>query len=501
MKDFIKNNKTDLILYLFLAILLSVFVITYNTIDMDYWARLIQGNFFWHTGHILKEDIFSYTPTHKWLDHEWGSSIIFSFIQAHFGFNGIIFFRALILFFIFFLIHKTIKINFPKNNILLNFIYFTAIIYAVPTLTQSGLRCHFFTFLFFTLFLYILEKVRKTGKYKLLSILPLLMLFWANIHGGCVAGLGLIGMYSIGEILNKKPFKYYILTLFICLLMLFINPYGIDYVKFLFMASTMERPFVTEWISPFAHPYWQFMLEFKILYILNILLILLNIKNIKNDYTKYILLIICAFVSARYVKNTPFFIITSAVFLYETLYDLINNFLENHKRKIYLLFCAFILLFPIKELFLSLPSFPISQQPIQAVEFFRINDLKCNILAPFDYGSYITYKLYPNNLIYMDGRYEEVYYNEQKILTDNFYNVKNNWQEILEPDTTDYIIIPSNALLTDYMPQIKGYSLIYNDKTNCIYAKNNLIKQNYKIPSDDWKYYLNHAFDSNIEYE
>ena len=47
---------------------------------------------------------------------------------------------------------------------------------------------------------------------------------------------------------------------------------------------------------------------------------------------------------------------------------------------------------------------------IQPRFVFRINNMNGNILAPFDMGSYITYKLFPNNLIYMDGRYEEVYF-------------------------------------------------------------------------------------------
>ena len=487
MKDFLLKNKSPIIFYLFLIVLISIMVVTYNTIDMDYWARLIQGNFFWNTGHILKEDIFSFTPTHKWIDHEWGSSVIFSFIQNHLGFNGILAFRTLIVFFILFFLFKIISIQTKNNNNLLNIIYSIAIIYAIPTISMSGLRCHFFTFLFFTIFLYILELVRKENKNGLLFILPIIMMFWANIHGGCVSGLGLIGLYFIGEFLNKKPYRKYILTLFACLAIMFINPYGIDYVKFIFMATTMTRPFVTEWISAFSHPVWDFMLVFKILFLLNLGLVIFNIKKVKTDYTKYIMLFVCAFISAKYVKNTPFFIIVSAAFLYETYYEILHNFIENHSGKLYLLTFAFILIFPLKELFLCLPAFPISQQPLQAVEFLKINNLKGNIIAPFDYGSYIIYKLYPNNLIYMDGRYEEVYYDEQKRLIDNFYNVKDNWDEILESNP-DYIIVPSNALLVDYLSKIQGYSLIYKDNTNYIYSKNEKVQKAYKLPSDDYKY-------------
>ena len=333
MKNILKIYKSDILFYIFIFIFISILTLSYNTIDMDLWARLIQGNAFLQTGHILKEDLFSYIPTHTWIDHEWGSSIVFSFVLKHFGFNGILLLRTSIIFLMFFFIFQTIKLYTEKQNTCLNVLYFTAAVYAMPTLSQSGLRCHFFTFLFFTVFLYVLELVRKRNKNKLLIILPVIMLFWANMHGGCVSGLGLIGIYAAGEFLNKRPFKKYIYTLLACLLMLFINPYGFDYVKFIFMASTMPRPFVTEWISPFIHPDWNFLIEFKVLYILNLIILLFNLKHFKTDCTKYILLSACAVLSAMYVKNTPFFIIVSMIFLYENIAGLCDELLRKSQDR------------------------------------------------------------------------------------------------------------------------------------------------------------------------
>ena len=76
--------------YFYMFIILALQTLAYNTIDHDYWARLLQGNAFWQFGSIMNKDPFSYTQTHLWLDHEWGSSIIFSFIQDNFGFIGIL---------------------------------------------------------------------------------------------------------------------------------------------------------------------------------------------------------------------------------------------------------------------------------------------------------------------------------------------------------------------------------------------------------------------------
>lgn len=495
------QKREFLLLILFIFIILICQTLTYNTIDMDYWARLLQGNAFWELGHILKTDPFSYTQTHVWLDHEWGSSVIFSFIQNNFGFNGILLFRTILTTTIFALIFAIIKLQTEKNSSFLNIAYSLFAIFAMPTIIQSGLRCHFFTFLFFTLFIFILELVRKKNNNKLLIILPIIMLFWSNIHGGCVSGLGLLGIYTIGEFLNKKEYKKYLLTLLCCLAVMFINPYGIDYVKFIFMATTMHRPFVTEWISPFAHPNTNFMLEFKILYAINFALILLNLKKLKTDFTRIFILTACAYLSFKYVKNTPFFIIVSFIFLYEYLTAFFTTKMPQKTNKILTLVLVFSSLFFIgKDAIGSLKYSFLTEQPLRIVEFIKINNLKGKIISPFDMGSYIAYKLYPDILIYMDGRYEEVYYKETKDNLDDFFNVNDNWEKVLETNP-DYIIVPTDALINDKLQENNTYKLIYKNEINCLYSKKNKLKQSYILPSNDIKYYEQTAFETNFSFK
>ena len=495
MKEIIKAN----LLYIFILITIVIYTLIFNTIDMDYWARLLQGNSFFETGNILKVDPYSYTQTHLWLDHEWGSSIIFSFIQKHFGFKGILALRSLIVFSIFLIIYRAIHLNIKKRNYILEILLFIIAVESIPTIVQSGIRCHFFTFLFFSLYIYILEYVRKNQEYKILYILPIIMLFWGNMHGGCVSGLGLIFMYAIGEYLNKKKFLPYIYTLIISFATLFINPYGIEYVKFIFFASTMPRPYVTEWISPFMHPDIYFMFTFKLFYIFTLLLFLINLKRIKTDYTKYIVVFACLLISFKYVKNTPFIIIASLIYFYGIIESITEKYINRYKIiliitiVIYLTHNMYYLKNNYEKYFLDI-------QPVKVVEFIRINDLGGKILSPFDMGSYIAYKLYPNNLIYMDGRYEEVYYKETKELLDNFYNVKKDGYKILEgKNRPDYIIVPVNALINDYLMNRKDYKLIYRNELNCLYSSTDKLKRNYIKPTNNEQYYIDKAFKTGIK--
>ncbi len=504
MNDYLKEHKGIILFYCFIFVFLCLQTFINNTIDPDYWARLLQGNAILETGHLLKHDIFSFTQTHTWLDHEWGASLIFAFFQKFFGFKGFLFLRILISFLIFFLIFKTIEIRTEKRSFFVNILLFSACALSLQTITQSGLRCHFFTFLFFTFFLYILELVRNKNKDKLLFLLPFIMLFWSNIHGGCVSGLGLIGMYAVGEFLSKKPFKKYLITLAAAIAVMFINPYGTDFVKFIFMASTMARPNITEWLSPFVHPAWNFMLPFKILFIINVLIIVLNLKDLRKDITKFIILFVCMVISAKNVKSTPFFIIASGIFLYDYIYLIINKALSKlHKLKeetISGLLAIIILFSQIPLLIKELPKSYLREQPLQAVEFLKVNSLKGKILVPLDFGSYIAYKLYPDILIYMDGRYEEVYYPETFELLNNFMLVKDDWSKILEYEP-DYIIIPADGLVNDYMVSRDDYKLIYANPKEWLYIKSDLAKEEYLRPSNSYKHYEQHAFETNVEYK
>ena len=212
MEKILKNIK-PILFYITMFVFLFAMSCFFNSVDPDYWAKLLQGKAFFELGHILKQDPYSFMESPFWYDHEWGSSIVFYFIQSHFSWLGIIFLKSILLVLILFFIIQSIKLqNIKHTKTPYNIVIFFFILHSMYTLITSGIRCHYFTFMFFTMFIYMLELVRHKNKNWLLFLFPPIMLLWNNLHGGCVAGLGLIFLYAIGEFLNKKPFAKYIYT-------------------------------------------------------------------------------------------------------------------------------------------------------------------------------------------------------------------------------------------------------------------------------------------------
>ncbi len=490
--------------------------------DNDLWARLIAGGHIVENFEILKNDFLSYTPTHTWYDHEWGASIFFYIALKYFGADGLIFLKGILIALTMFICYKTVELRKPTSTVSYNILYFAIMFLAVELNLGPTTRCLLFTSLFFALFLYLLERARQ-GKVKSLIWLPIIMLFWSNIHGGCASGLGLIGIYCVGEFLNKQSIKKYIITLLSCLGVLFINPYGIEYVKFLFYAATMDRTFITEWTSPFHARYLSEYMRYKY-YLIFIILIQITalIKNKINyeklDKTKLLIILAMIYLSVTHIRHIPFFILTAGTLLYDEFYSLLNTLVMKIKDKFninnddniksFVLIKEIIIYFIL--LIISIP--PIlntekeiriteSKYPRYAIEFIRINDIRGNLFINFDWGSYAAYKLYPYNKIVMDGRYEEVYNPDLLLALKDFHLVQNDWYKIIRDYQTDVMVIEKKYPVYEQILKHNDWTLVFENNLSGVFVPTETKQENYLMPIPNDEYYNQTVFYTNIKHK
>ncbi|MDR1327911.1 MAG: hypothetical protein LBJ74_05850 [Heliobacteriaceae bacterium] len=534
-----------LLFYLTLFLLIWAFAATAANYDFDLWARLIAGSGVVDHGQVYKADFLSYTPTRMWIDHEYGSGVIFYLFLKFFGPYSLVLLHTMLIFGIFFTASKVVKLRLqsPLNpplqgglepyNILF---YFLAFIALIPTI-NSPVRCHLFSFLLFTVFIYILELARK-GNDKPLYLIPLITIFWNNVHGSVAAGLGLIAMYAAGEFWTRischrsvieipdnavctpqastnsrfrdDVAKKYLITLFVSCLTLFINPWGWDYIKFLIMANIMHRPDVSEWWGIFSKFHMFKWFQFKLFMVFIIITMSLRgafatkqssqsamtIKSwiaallsvARNDMTKLIVLLVTLYLAITHLKLIPFFIIASLCYVYEDFYALVKPFKE--RLIIGLLLGISVFTLAVKELTVPLD---FKAYPVQEVEFIKINNLEGDILTNFGLGSYVSYKLYPHNLIFMDGRYEEVYHDFMVPLLKKFYLVTPGWDEVLQKFPPDCMIIEKYYPVYNVLKKSKDWQLVYEGPVFGVFVKP-AAKKEYKTPSEDIEYYRKRLF-------
>lgn len=171
---------------------------------------------------VLNTNYYSYTQPHQeFLNHHWGSGVIFYIIYVFFGFTGTAFFYSTVLTVSFLL---SIYISIKKSGYLVTLLIASLML---PLITsRSEIRPEAFTYLFTNLFFLILwetdakksyygkVKIRKVVKEidKKLWLLPFLMLLWVNLHIGFLFGFLLISAYTLKELVNyfsRKDNNFY----------------------------------------------------------------------------------------------------------------------------------------------------------------------------------------------------------------------------------------------------------------------------------------------------
>ncbi len=472
------------------CLFLSCLAIDY---DYDLFARLIVGEQFVEQGIIHFNDFLSYTPTHPWYDHEWGSGVIFYLFLKYLGAFGLILLQAILFFGITFFIIKTQKLQkkaYPSSLLFLT-IFLILFWKQNPTL----IRCQSFSFLFFSMFLYMLEKYKKTNS-NIILFIPLIVIIWNNLHGGVVSGLGLILIYLICLLIEQKPWKKLGAVLAISCPLLIINPYGVEYLKFLFSAATMNRKYITEWWHFLAYRHVLYYLPMSLYGIYGFILTLIKTyKTREYNYTKLIVLIVTLFEGLLHVKLLSLTLIAVAALCHNEIYDsvkLIKKYLKKFEKCLYISILIIAVTIPLYSP--TNPRIEKDKYPICEIEFLKINNIKGNILTPFGLGSYVSYKLYPSNLIYMDGRYEEVYNDTEFLKLRDFKLGESNWKEVLNNYPTEIILATNNSISYNLLNNDNNWVLVFQGRLCGIFLKKENVKTNYIEPSYDINYYKKNAF-------
>jgi hypothetical protein len=495
--------------YIFFAalfILIYSFSVIDNCADRDLWHRLAVGALFFNTGWVLKHDIFAYTPTKPlWVDHEWGSGVIFYFLSHHFGDSGLLILRILIIFAIILLIYAAIRLQIQRKVYPIGYLFLS--FYALLPGVAITIRCQLFTYLFFTLWLYLLERVKR-GENRLIWIFPVITLLWVNLHGGFVAGFGLIFIYALGELLNRKNPVKYLGILAACVPVTLINPYGFKFWQYMAEALTMPRPYITEWepINIFYPPTdW---LGFKVLLLISIIGIgySLIFKIKKIDWTTLLLILTTLALTLRQERQAIFFIIAASVFSYDYFYSAISPIIAKISAKLTPRLSektleladftrqsiVYALIIVVCGYFSITSSHIINVKPeyypVQAVEFIRINNVKGNLLVPFNWGSYALWKLYPQCLVPIDGRYEEVYTNDVYMDITRFAFSLNGWGGVLKKYHNDIILINKDSKTFYALKKLNNWKMIYNDKYSAVFVPYSTKKTNWLLPNKDIDY-------------
>lgn len=172
----------------------------YYFLDGDPGWHIRAGQYMLETHSIPHHDIFSFTMPHAWwVTYEWGTEVIFAALHNRFGLNGVVLFMVLVLAATYTLLYKLLRreeFPFTLSFPLLLFVILGSNFHWVA-------RPHIVSYLFVIPYFYFLDRFTLGAiPVRRMWVLPLLMVFWVNLHAGFIAGVTLVLTFFISAALE-----------------------------------------------------------------------------------------------------------------------------------------------------------------------------------------------------------------------------------------------------------------------------------------------------------
>ncbi len=458
--------KQNLALREFIALLgaaaLAVVLCFHNITDGDLWAKLAIGSNLWNSGHILRHDIYAFTPVlPQYIDHEWGAGVIFYALVKWFGASSLILLRIFLALGLLGLAYATGRKQNADDNALL--------LLALPAgaCLLTGYipvaRSHVFTFFFFAATLYFLEQMRSGVRWPAFA-LPLMILIWANAHGGFVAGLGIICVYAGWAVMTRAHAKAFVITAAACFAITFINPYGTDFWRYLIPALLHPRARILEWrpLQPFV---WDDFLGFRVLSVIAIAGVAVGWKSVKQkNWPGLATLALTLAMGWRSRRHGPFLAASALAFAGPYCKALLPR--RMNPVAVAILSYSGIFLWIVCKDWAGASTYPLSpigEDPVREADILAKAGAKGNAATPFAWGSYVSWRLFPNIKVSMDGRYETTYPESTFDLNNTFYDHRPGWLRLCQDFKVDYVILDlQSEPLRPAQVEEAGYVLITN---------------------------------------
>lgn len=423
-----------------LALIIAVFIIyaiflaePIKFVTADLGRHLVNGRLFLENFLIPATNLYSYTyPDLPFLNHHWGSGVLFYLIYSSFGFGGLSLIYVLLSLLTFGIL---LKLSLKYSNI---WIVALVSLFTLPLITdRTEIRPEGFSYLFSAIYFWILWDFLQTGRnFKRLLILPVLGLFWVNIHIYFFFGLFLISLFVFKSFLsylfkqtreNRGLFFNFLGVLLATGLISLLNPnhiFGVLYPLRIFSnygyrVLENQSPFFLLRIIDYGPTYY-----FGLLFVIFWLSWGYVFWNFYRQKTRISMVVLILSIGLSYLAFSA--VRNYAIFGYFALFIVSYNLRDLIKRLHYftnpffygtLLLSTFLVILMIKPDQFSNRDYGVGLNPnvLAALDFYQQNNLKGPIFNNYDIGGYLVYGLYPRERVFVDNRpeaYPSEFFNE-----------------------------------------------------------------------------------------
>jgi hypothetical protein len=299
----------------------------------------------------------------------------------------------------------------------------------------AGIRSQIFTFLFSAAVILMIEKYKDTRSVKWLSLLPFIMILWANMHGGFIYGIVLIFIYLFGEAagfvlkdrlvppgedsLSAKQIVLLLAFGLLSLLVSMINPNTYEAFVFTFMSHaqgynvhTLSQG-VAEYQSALTFSKTSPPVAVYGFWVCLICAVGMAVVFVRRRQVTPLLLLLFALSPALVAKRyIPLFLIVAAplaAYLPRPAFSKPSRELRIGIQVAVIVFFSFLAIYsnPFRDR--SILRFNETfYYPVRATNFLLKSGVRGNIFPSYNTGAFVEFRCWPGSRVYFDSRFVDV---------------------------------------------------------------------------------------------
>jgi hypothetical protein len=481
------------------CVVFIAYIARMNAVTHDVFHEMALAREWLQSGSFPVEDRFAYTPTvSPAVHHEWGTGLLLYIAgpQSPLGLHGITALKFGLLAALGVLVYRVSR-NAGAHPLLA--IPLLVVVMPMLWVGFATLRAQLFTLVALAAQMLMLQSDWRGGRRWVVGWIPM-YLVWLNVHAGFVVGLGMLGFHLVERIIDaiyrKQPLIQRTWHLFalgpVMASGLFCNPWGWDYIPYLYSAITMDRPTILEW-----KPLWNTHDAPTTLFVFAVSVVMLGYVAKVRRWSRlrgWLFCALAAYMALKHIRHGSIYAVVwlACVPAWLTPTPLGKSLIA------WLTSCRMPAIRISQALIVSCSVFAIWQGcwrstlpttlaassfcfPVKAVEYLKRHQVEGNVMTPFHCGAYVSWELYPLVRVSLDGRYEVAYADEVLPQHQQFYEAQPGWQSMLDRYDHDFILIPrdeaskvASMLLGPDQAERYGWKCIYLDESFGIIARHDI---------------------------
>lgn len=469
-------------------------------VDLDLFHEMALVRYVLETGAFPREDVFAYTSTvTPFVHHEWatGAVVYFVTVTLGLGLTGLALLRLALLAGI---VAGCVAVARRRGAGGAELAVLAPLGILLMWSGLSPVRAHLFTFLLLVLLLWFLERDR-TGSRWWMAGWALAFVAWVNLHGGFVVGLGMLGLYTVESLARTghragwskalRTHGHLVAATIGTLPLILVNPYGADYVPYLWDALRLERPMIPEWRPLWVGANRTGILPFWIATVLLAAYAWLRADRSVRRMPALLLLAAAGFMALRTARILPIWAIVWMAYVPPLLATtplaaLLRRLWQSHQRPL----AAIHLVVGIALVAAAvsrgapnvvLPTGPSDRNPFPAGAVAYLEDVgfQGNLMTPFGVGAYVSWVAFPAVKVGLDSRYEVAF---DPAFVDEGMRVyagetpPGAWRDFLARTRTDVVLVRTTGPFHDQLADEASGSAttwteVYRDDAYALFAR------------------------------